>query len=117
MYHLIPGAPAHLSSPAMEPVLAQVGPSGGLQPFLPLILILGVFYFLLIRPQMKRKKEHESLVDSLKRNDAIVTAGGMYGRIVEVAESTVVIEVASNVRVKFEKAQIDKRQKSGEKGD
>tara|TARA_B100000809_G_C14778068_1_gene401953 strand:+ start:209 stop:559 length:351 start_codon:yes stop_codon:yes gene_type:complete len=116
MYHLFLGAHEHPLSTAIEPVMAQVGPSGGLQPFLPLILILAVFYFLLIRPQMKRQKEHKSLVDSLKRNDSIVTTGGMYGRIVEVTESTVVIEVASNVKVKFDKSQIDKRQ-SGEKGE
>ena len=87
-------------------VLAQAGPQGGLQTFFPLILILGVFYFLLIRPQMKRQKEHKALIGSLKRNDAVVTAGGLHGRIVEVGEDTVGLEVANNVRVTYDKQQI-----------
>ena len=87
-------------------VLAQSGPPGGLQTFFPLILILGVFYFLLIRPQMKRQKEHKVLIAGLKRNDAVVTTGGLHGRIVEVGEDTVNLEIADNVRVKYDKQQI-----------
>ncbi len=91
-------------------VLAQVGPAGGLGQFLPLILILVVFYFLLVRPQQQRAKEHQELVDGLKRNDQVVTAGGVYGRIVELSEKTVTLEVAPNVRITHERSQIASRQ-------
>ena len=91
-------------------VLAQAGPPGGIQTFFPLILILGVFYFLLIRPQMKRQKEQKALVNSLKRNDAVLTAGGLHGRIVEVGADTVSLEIANNVRVTYDKQQITGRQ-------
>jgi preprotein translocase subunit YajC len=88
-------------------VLAQVGPGlGGVEQMLPLVLILIVFYFLLIRPQQKRAKEHKQLVDALKKNDQVVTAGGLHGRIVDVADETVTVEIAPNVIVRHERAQI-----------
>ncbi len=88
-------------------VLAQVaGPPGGLQQFLPLILILAVFYFLLIRPQQKRAKEHQEFVENLKKNDKVVTASGLYGRILDLAESTVTLEIASNTAVTYDREQI-----------
>ncbi len=96
-------------------VLAQAGPQG-LQTFFPLILILAVFYFLLIRPQMKRQKEHKTLIEGLKRNDAVVTAGGLYGRIVEVGDDTVSLEIANNVRVKHDKQQVTARQSENKGG-
>lgn len=70
---------------------------------LPLILIFGVFYFLLIRPQMKRAKEHRSLVDGLSKGDEVVTTGGLLGRITDVGESFVTVELADNIRVKLQK--------------
>jgi preprotein translocase subunit YajC len=87
-------------------VLAQAGPPGGLQQFLPLVLILAVFYFLLIRPQQKRAKEHRELVANLKKNDKVVTASGMFGRIMEIADTDITLEIAQNVVVKFERDQV-----------
>lgn len=88
-------------------LLAQAGGQpGGVQAFLPLILILAVFYFLLVRPQQKRAKEHQAMVDNLKRGDQVVTSGGLYGRLVEVSEGVVTLEVATNVMVKFQRSQI-----------
>jgi len=85
--------------------MAQDGSAG--QPsffgLLPLILIFVVFYFLLIRPQMKRAKEHRTLVDGLSKGDEVVTSGGLLGRITEVGESFVTLELADNLRVKLQK--------------
>jgi preprotein translocase subunit YajC len=99
----------------MELVLAQAAPpgGGGIQAFIPLILILVVFYFLLIRPQQKRAKEHQELIKNLKRNDDVVTGGGLHGRVAEVGEDTVVLEIAPKVRVRVDRAQISSLQTTG----
>lgn len=94
----------------MTLVLAQAGPPGGFQQFLPLVLILGVFYFLLIRPQQKRAKDHKEFVDGLKKNDKVVTASGLYGRVLELAEDNVTLEIAQNVSVRYEREQVSRIQ-------
>lgn len=71
--------------------------------FIPLILIIVIFWFLLIRPQMKRNKEHRELVSSLSAGDEIVTAGGMLGRITQVGDSFVTVKLADSVEVKLQK--------------
>ncbi|TNF87684.1 MAG: preprotein translocase subunit YajC [Gammaproteobacteria bacterium] len=76
---------------------------GGLVSFLPLIIIFVIFYFLLIRPQMKRAKEHKKLVAELGNGDEVVTNGGLLGRITHVGESFVTIEFADNVVIKVQK--------------
>jgi preprotein translocase subunit YajC len=76
---------------------------GGLMSFLPLIVIFAVFYFLLIRPQMKRSKEHRQLVAGLSKGDEVVTNGGLLGRITDVTESFVTVELADNVQVKIQR--------------
>lgn len=73
---------------------------GGILSMLPLILIFGVFYFLLIRPQQKKAKEHQQLLANLKKGDLVVTSGGIQGRITGLTEKVVTLEVADNVRVK-----------------
>jgi preprotein translocase subunit YajC len=78
-------------------------PTGGLMSFLPLIVIFVIFYFLLIRPQMKRAKEHKQLVSQLGTGDEVVTNGGLLGRISDVGESFVTIELADNVQVKVQR--------------
>ncbi len=85
------------------------GAAGGLEgikSFVPLILMFVIFYFLLIRPQQKRQKEHKALLAGLKRGDDIITAGGIMGRITNVAETVVTIEVAEKVRIKVARGQI-----------
>ncbi|CAK0751545.1 preprotein translocase subunit YajC [Gammaproteobacteria bacterium] len=87
---------------------AQVTPSapGGtesLMQFLPIILIFVVFYFALIRPQTKRAKEHDAMVATLTRGDEVVTTGGLLGKIIEVGDNFVLIEVADNIQVKVQK--------------
>jgi len=76
---------------------------GGLMSFLPLIIIFVIFYFLLIRPQMKRAKEHKKLVAELGNGDEVVTNGGLLGKIINVGESFVTVEFAENVRISVQK--------------
>ena len=76
---------------------------GGLMSFLPLIVIFIIFYFLLIRPQMKRDKEHKQLVSQLSKGDEIVTNGGLLGRITNVGETFVTVELADNVEIKVQR--------------
>ena len=74
-----------------------------LMSFLPLILIFVVFYFLLIRPQTKRAKEHKKMVEGLAKGDEVVTNGGLLGRITGIGENFVQIKVADDVEVKVQK--------------
>ncbi len=85
-----------------------------LAQFMPLILIGVVFYFLLIRPQQKRAKEHRAMVDGVRRGDSVVTAGGIMGKVTKVKDDNVVqIEVAPEVRIDVVKSTLsDIRSKS-----
>ena len=76
---------------------------GGLMSVLPLIIIFIIFYFLLIRPQMKRAKEHKKLVSELANGDEIVTNGGLLGKITKVGESFITVELADNVKIKLQR--------------
>jgi len=86
-------SPAHAAAGAGDPFMA----------FLPLIIIFVLFYFLLIRPQMKRQKEHRRMVESIATDDEVVTAGGVLGKVVEVGEQFVTLEVADGVRLKVQR--------------
>ncbi|OGP04381.1 MAG: preprotein translocase subunit YajC [Deltaproteobacteria bacterium GWA2_38_16] len=82
-------------------------PGGGLlEMALPLVLMVLVFYFLLIRPQSKRTKEHQSLLKSLKRGDEVVTAAGIYGTIHGLTDTVVTLEVDNDVKIKIDRIQI-----------
>lgn len=74
--------------------------------FLPIILIFGIFYFLLIRPQQKKQKEHEQMVKALKKNDEIITTGGIHGTIVNVKEDTFSVRVDENVKLEISKSAV-----------
>jgi preprotein translocase subunit YajC len=76
------------------------GGGGGLMGLLPLVLMFAIFYFLLIRPQQKKAKEHKAMLSNLKRGDSIITTGGIYGRIVEINDTIMTIEVADKIRIK-----------------
>lgn len=71
-----------------------------------MVAIFAIFYFFMIRPQQKRQKEIRKFRESLKVGDKIVTAGGIYGKIKELNETTVLIEIAENVRIKVDKASV-----------
>ena len=79
----------------ISPAYAQAAAGGpsGLGSLLPFVLIFVVFYFLLIRPQQKRQKEHRSLVDNLKKGDFVITAGGITGKVTKAAEGSEMIDV------------------------
>ena len=79
--------------------------------FIPLVLILGVFWFLIIRPQQKKKKEHLRMVDSLKKGDKVVTNDGIFGTIIKVGDDRVTLEVASKVQMQFERQQVARMDK------
>ena len=79
--------------------------------FIPLVLILGVFWFLIIRPQQKKQKEHLRMVDRLKKGDKVVTNGGIFGTIVKVGDDRVTLEVASKVQMQFERQQVARMDK------
>jgi preprotein translocase subunit YajC len=82
------------------------GGTGGFGAFIPLILMFAIFYFLLIRPQQKKQKEHRLMISNLKKGDRIMTAGGIYGRVTGVDETTVTVEIADKVRVKVNRANV-----------
>jgi preprotein translocase subunit YajC len=69
-------------------------------------LIIGIFYFMILRPQQKRQKERQKLLEALKKGDKVITAGGMYGTIAGIDEKTVLVQVADNVKMKFERSSI-----------
>lgn len=75
---------------------------------LPLLLIIVVFYFFMIRPQMKRQKEIRKFRESLAKGDKVVTTGGIYGKIAEVKETTIILEIAKDVLITVDKAGIIK---------
>ena len=93
-------ATAHAQTPSVAPG------GGGLSQILILVAFVVVFYFLLIRPQQKRAKEHAQLLAKLAPADEVVTAGGIVGRVIEVADAFVTVEIADNVRIKVQRSQI-----------
>lgn len=82
------------------------GGAGGFASFIPLILMFVIFYFLLIRPQQKKTKEHRQMIDNLKTGDRIITSGGLHGRITGVSENALTVEIAEKVRVKVNRASV-----------
>jgi preprotein translocase subunit YajC len=73
---------------------------------LPLLLVFVVFYFFMIRPQMKRQKELTNFRSSIAKGDKVVTTGGIYGRVVEVSDNVVTVEIANDVKVKVDKSAV-----------
>lgn len=82
------------------------GQGGGLLGFLPLVLIFVIFYFMLIRPQQKKAKEHKAMLDNVKKGDKVILSGGEYGVVEEVRTNTVTVKISENVKVKYGKAYI-----------
>jgi preprotein translocase subunit YajC len=82
------------------------GSPGGIMNFIPLIFIFGVFYFMIIRPQQKKQKEHASMLQSLKKNDDVITSSGMHGTIVNVKDKTFVVRFDDNVKIEMDKAAV-----------
>lgn len=96
--HLISMAPAQGGDPAQQG-----------NPYSSLILLaamFAIFYFVLIRPQQKRVKEHQQMVSNLQKGAEVVTTGGLIGRITNIADDVVTLDVGNNVKIKFQKASI-----------
>lgn len=82
------------------------GQSGGFGAFIPLILMFAIFYFLLIRPQQKKAKQHRELLSALKKGDRVVSSGGLHGVITGMSDDIVTMEIAPKIRVKVSRASI-----------
>lgn len=85
---------------------AGQGAQGGFGAFIPLILMFVIFYFLLIRPQQKKTKQHREMITNLKKGDRIVTGGGIHGRITGMDDTTLTVEIADRVRVKLNRGNV-----------
>jgi len=87
---------------------------GGFEQFIPIVLIFGLMWLLIIRPQNQERAAHEALIASLAKDDRVVTQGGIFGKIVSVATETVVMEIADKTRVTLEKKFVARRIEPGE---
>lgn len=93
--------------------LLMAAPQGGAEPnpimtFLPMILVIVVFYFFMIRPQVKRQKELKKFRDSLEKGDKVVTTGGIYGKVAEIKDNYVLLQVDDNVKLRVDKSAVVK---------
>jgi preprotein translocase subunit YajC len=91
---------------AMAQSAGGASPGGGFAPLLMMVVFIAIFYFLLIRPQQKKAKEHQAMVTRLSAGDEVVTSGGILGKIVEVGDSFITLEIAPNVQIKVQKFQV-----------
>lgn len=101
MFDLITNAYAMGGAPG-----GQGGAGNPIMGLVPLIVMFAVFYFLIIMPQQKKAKKHKEMLNSLKSGDMVLTAGGLYGKVVGVSERAVNVEIANNVKVKVAKSYI-----------
>ena len=93
--------------PAAHAQAAGAPPAGlGLGGFLLPIILIAVMYFLMIRPQMKRAKEHKGMLDKLSKGDEVITSGGIAGTVTDIGDNFITVEVADNVRVRVQKAAV-----------
>lgn len=84
----------------------QASQGGGFAAFVPIILMFVIFYFLLIRPQQKKAKSHQEMINNLKKGDRVITSGGIHGTITSLDETTATVEIADKVRVKVTRGSI-----------
>ncbi len=103
MYYIFPVAVAYAEQ-------ASSPGASGIASILPLLILFAIFYFLLIRPQRNKMKEHKEMIGKLSQGDNVITNGGIHGRITSVGEETVTMEVADNVKVKVSKEAVTSRQ-------
>lgn len=101
---------AQAATPAAPPA-----PVSAIQQLMLPVLFIVIFYFLLIRPQMKKQKEHQKLVSSLQTGDAVVTSSGIHGVITNIKERTVIVRIADNVKVEFDRSAIVSVSRDSEK--
>ena len=113
-----PGSPSILFRLHMNLLVIAQAAQGQQPNFLvqmaPLIFIFVIFYFLLIRPQQKKQKEHQKLISAVKTGDQVVTNAGIHGTVANVKDKTVIIKIADNVKVEFDRGAIAAVEKSAE---
>ncbi len=80
--------------------------AGGIAGFLPIIILFVIFYFLLIRPQQKKAKEHRGMISNLKKGVRIITSGGIYGTIISIDDTTIGLEIAEKVKIKITRGNV-----------
>ena len=80
--------------------------------FLPLVFLFVVFYFLILRPQQKKQKEHADMLTKLDKNDEVITGGGVHATVISVGEKTAILRIADNVKIEIEKSSIQTVKKS-----
>ena len=95
-----------ISNAYAQTAAAAAGPMDSIMQFLPIILMFGVLYFLMIRPQMKKAKEHKALLDALGKVDEVITQGGIAGRITKVGDDFISVSIADNVEIQIQKPAI-----------
>lgn len=91
---------------AMAPGAGGSDPASMISGFLPIILIFGIFWFIVIRPQQKRAKEHRAMVAAMKKGDEVYTDGGIFGTILKVTEDSVTLEIAPKVSIRIQRGRI-----------
>jgi preprotein translocase subunit YajC len=94
-----------------SPAFAQAagggaGAAGGLISFVPILLIFAIMYFLMIRPQQRKVRDHKAMVEALRRGDQVVTSGGLIGKVTKIADNEVEVELAPNVKVRVVRSTI-----------
>lgn len=104
----------------IQNIIAMAPPQGGdagggiMSTLIMFALIIGIFYFMILGPQRKRQKEREKMLGAVKKGDKVVTSAGLYGTVVGVDEKTLLIQVADNVKLKFERSAVASILKEGE---
>ena len=93
-------------SPAFAQAAAGADTQSTLMNMLPLVLMFVVLYFVMIRPQMRKQKEHKAMVEALAKGDEVVTAGGMLGKVSKLGETTIGVEIASGVEIQLQRSAV-----------
>jgi len=90
----------------LNSILLQAAAANPIMQFLPIVLIIVLFYFFMIRPQMKKAKDQKKFVDELKKSDKVVTTAGIHGKIVDMNDTTFVLEVEGGTKIRFDKSAV-----------
>jgi preprotein translocase subunit YajC len=93
-------------SNAYAQTAAAADPMGGIVQMLPLVALFAIMYFVMIRPQMKRQKEHKALVEALAKGDEVITAGGLLGKVSKIEESYLRVEIAPGVEIQVQRSAV-----------
>ena len=101
-------------------LLAMAQPQGGnaegslISTLIMFALIIGIFYFMILRPQQKRQKERQKMLEAVKKGDKVVTAGGLHGTVAGIDEKTILLQVSDNVKLKFDRSAVGAVVREGE---